>query len=43
MATFRDRIGTNMKDEDIGFVDSAFDLVVKAFTGWEIVRSRKTV
>jgi hypothetical protein len=43
MATFRDRIGTNKKDEDIGFVDSAFDLVVKAFTGWEIVRSRKTV
>jgi len=39
--TFRDRVGTNKKHEDIGFVDSAFNLLVKAFTGWEVVAIEK--
>ena len=41
VATFCNRVGADEKDYDIGIVDSAFDLLIKAFAGRELVAIHK--
>jgi hypothetical protein len=41
VAPFRDRVGANEKDDDIGIVDGSFDFLVKAFDQVEDRRDRE--